>query len=220
MPNLGDIAYQTVAGATSTATHGTGAALPGLAAQIVGMRIVAADGAVISCSADEEPDVLHAARVGVGALGLVSTVTLQLVPSFHLHAVNEPMRVDDVLDGLDALVDANDHFEFFWVPHTGWALTKRNNRTTEPLSPRRPLKQWWDQIALENVAFGAVCRLDRLRPQWTPRLARALPSSGRQEFVDRSYRVFASPATCGSTRWSTRSRGRPAPRRSTGCGRS
>jgi FAD-linked oxidoreductase len=193
MANLGDIAYQTVAGATSTATHGTGVTLPGLAAQIVAMRIVTGDGSVVSCSADEEPEVFHCARVGVGALGIVSTVTLQLVPSFHLHAVNEPMRLDAVLADLDALVDGNDHFEFFWVPHTGWALTKRNNRTTEPLAPRPRLKQWWDQMAMENYAFGLVCRLGRRRPEWIPRLARALPSSGRQEYIDRSYKVYASP---------------------------
>jgi L-gulonolactone oxidase len=193
LPNLGDIAYQTVAGATATATHGTGARLPGLAAQIVGMRLVTGDGAVIECSADHEPEVFHAARVGVGALGLVSTVTLQAVPAFHLRAVNEPMRLDAVLAELDTHVDGNDHFEFFWVPHTGWALTKRNNRTTDPRAPRPRWKQWWDQIALENYAFGAVCRVGRRRPQWTPRLARALPASGRQEFVDRSDLVFASP---------------------------
>jgi L-gulonolactone oxidase len=193
LPNLGDVAYQTVTGATATATHGTGARLPGLAAQIVGMRLVTGDGAVIECSAEKEPEVFHAARVGVGALGLVSTVTLQAVPAFHLRAVNEPMRLDAVLAELDGLVDGNDHFEFFWVPHTGWALTKRNNRTTDPLAPRTPWKQWWDQIVMENYAFGAFCRLGRRRPQWTPRLARALPASGRQEFVDRSDRVFASP---------------------------
>jgi FAD-linked oxidoreductase len=193
MPNLGDIAYQTVVGATSTATHGTGATLPGLAAQIVALRIVTGDGSVVSCSADEEPEVFHCARVGVGALGIVSTVTLQLVPSFHLHAVNEPMRLDAVLADLDALVDENDHFEFFWVPHTGWALTKRNNRTTEPLAPRSRARRWWDQMAMENHAFGVVCRLGRARPEWIPGLARALPGSGRQEYVDRSYKVFASP---------------------------
>jgi L-gulonolactone oxidase len=193
MPNLGDIAYQTVAGATSTATHGTGATLPGLAAQIVALRIVAGDGSVVSCSADEEPDVFHSARVGVGALGIISTVTLQLVPSFHLRAVNEPLRVDAILADLDALVAENDHFEFFWVPHTGWALTKRNNRTTEPLAPRPRARRWWDQMAMENYAFGVVCRLGRARPLWIPRLARALPASGRQEYVDRSYKVFASP---------------------------
>jgi FAD-linked oxidoreductase len=192
-PNLGDIAYQTVSGATATATHGTGARLPGLAAQIVAMRLVAGDSTVVACSAEADPELFHAARVGVGALGIVSTLTLQLVPAFHLHAVNEPMRVDAVLADLDALVDGHDHFEFFWVPHTGWALTKRNNRSTEPLAPRSRWKQWWDQILMENYAFGALCRIGRARPQWTPRLARAVPASGRQEYVERSDRVFASP---------------------------
>jgi len=193
MPNLGDIAYQTVAGATSTATHGTGGLLTGLAAQIVALRLVTADGSVLACSAEEEPEVFHCARVGLGALGIVSTVTLQVVPAFRLEVVEQPERVDALLVDLDTHVDGNDHFEFFWVPHTGWALTKRNNRTEEPLDRRPRWKEWRDDVLVENIAFGAVCRLGRTRPQWVPRLARALPSSGRVSYVDDSYRVFASP---------------------------
>jgi L-gulonolactone oxidase len=193
LPNLGDIAYQTVAGATATGTHGTGARLPTLAAQITALRIVTGDGSVVACSAAEEPEVFRCARVGVGALGVISTVTLQAVPAFHLHAVNEPMRLDAVLADLDELVDGNDHFEFFWVPHTAWALTKRNNRTTQPLAPLPPARRWWHHMAMENYAFGALCRLGRLQPAWTPRLAHALTASGRQDYIDRSDRVFASP---------------------------
>jgi L-gulono-1,4-lactone dehydrogenase len=193
MPNLGDIAYQTIAGATSTATHGTGVRLTGLAAQIVAMRIVTADGGVIACSATEEPEVFHVARVGLGALGIVSTVTLQVAPAFRLHVVERPERVDALLADLDAHVDGNDHFEFFWVPHTGWALTKRNNRTTEPLRRRRRWRAWFDDYGMENIAFGAVCRVGRWRPALIPRLAKALPASGEVSYVDDSYRVFASP---------------------------
>ncbi len=193
MPNLGDIAYQTVAGATSTATHGTGATLRGLAAQIVGMRLVTADGSVMTCSAEEAPEVFHVARVGLGALGIVSTVTLEVVPAFTLAVVEQPLRVDDVLADLESHVDGNDHFEFFWVPHTGWALTKANNRTTEPLAPRRRTREWFDDYLMENYAFGTLCRIGRFRPSLIPRLARALPSSGRVTYRDRSYRVFASP---------------------------
>lgn len=193
MPNLGDIAYQTIAGATSTSTHGTGATLTGLAGQIIGLRLVTGDGSVVSCSATEEPEVFHCARVGLGALGIVSTVTLQVVPAFNLQVVEEPLRVDDVLAHLDEHVDTNDHFEFFWVPHTGWALTKANNRTTEPLAPRGRFRQWRDDYLVENYAFGAVCRIGRIRPQWTPKLAKALPSSGRVTYVDQSFKVYASP---------------------------
>ena len=193
MPNLGDIAYQTVAGAISTATHGTGATLRGLAAQVIGMRIVTGDGEVLACSAEVEPEVFHAARVGLGALGAISTVTLQVVPAFNLRVVEEPLRLDAVLADLDAHVDGNDHFEFFWVPHTGWALTKTNNRTTDGLARRRRWREYYDDYVLENGAFGLVCRIGRARPSLIPRLSKALPASGRVEYVDQSYRVFASP---------------------------
>jgi L-gulono-1,4-lactone dehydrogenase len=193
LENLGDIAYQSIAGATSTATHGTGARFRNISSRIVGMRIVTGDGSVVECSAEENPDVLRVARVGVGALGVVSTVTLECVPAFNLHAVEEPMRVDEVLADLDAHVDGNDHFEFFWVPHTGWALTKRNRRTDEPAQPRSRWQSFRDDYLLSNVAFGAMCRVGRRRPDLIPRLAKIIPSTGRTEYIERSDKVFASP---------------------------
>ena len=193
MENLGDIAYQSIAGAIATGTHGTGARIGTIATQVRGLRLVTGDGSVVDCSPSVEPELFSAARVGVGALGLVSTVTLQAVPNFRLHAVEEPLRLDAVLDALDDHVDGHDHFEFFWVPHTGWALTKSNDRTDEPLSPRGRWKAFRDDVLLSNVAFGALCRLGRLRPSAIPRLARALPSAGRVEYVERSDSVFASP---------------------------
>ena len=193
MPNLGDIAYQSIAGAIATATHGTGAKLGGIATQVRALRLITADGSAIDCSSEVEPELFHAARVGLGALGIVSTVTLQCVPAFNLHAVEQPMLVDELLEGLDEHVDGNDHFEFFWVPHTRWALTKRNNRTDAELAPRSRWQEFRDDILLSNVAFGALCRIGRLRPSLIPRLSAAIPSTGRLEYIDKSYRVFASP---------------------------
>ncbi|WP_143264363.1 FAD-binding protein, partial [Amycolatopsis kentuckyensis] len=86
MTNLGDIDAQTVAGAISTGTHGTGAKLGGLATQVVALELVLADGSVVSCSAGERPDLFAAARVGLGALGVITTVTLKCEPSFVLRA--------------------------------------------------------------------------------------------------------------------------------------
>jgi FAD-linked oxidoreductase len=193
LPNLGDIAYQTVAGAISTATHGTGVKLGGLATQVVGLDLVTADGSIVTCSESEEPDVFSAARVGLGALGVLGSVTLQAVPAFNLHVVEQPMRVDDLLEHIDDHVEGNDHFEFFYIPHTGWALTKRNNRTDRPLAPRKRWQEIRDDVLVQNVGFGAVCRVGRVFPALIPRLAKALPSSGRVEYVDKSWRVFASP---------------------------
>ncbi len=193
LENLGDIAYQSVAGAIATATHGTGIAFGGLATTVVGLRLVTGDGTVVDCSPDAERAVWTAARVGVGALGVVSRVTLQCVPAFNLHAVEEARPVDEVLDDLDALVDGNDHFEFFWIPGTRWALTKRNRRTSEPARPRRRWQAFRSDVVADNLAFGAMLRVGRHRPDWVPRIARRIPSAGRQDYVERSDRVFASP---------------------------
>ncbi len=193
MPNLGDIAYQTISGAISTATHGTGAKLTGIAGQVIGLDIVTGDGSIVSCSASEERNIFESARVGVGALGALSTVTLQGVPKFNLHALEEPVRVDKVIEQIDERVDNNEHFEFFWVPHTGWALTKTNNVTTASPEGQSRFKFFKDKILMENIAFGAVTKLGRLRPSAIPRLSRLVPSAGRVEYVKPSYQIFASP---------------------------
>ena len=192
MQNLGDIAYQTIAGAISTSTHGTGAKFTGIANQVVALRVVLADSSIVECSANVNAQLFSCARVGLGALGLISTVTLKVVSAFNLAVIEEPMRVDDVLQNLDLHVDSNDHFEFFWVPHTGWALTKRNNRNSLPVEPMSKMSHWYSKTLMENYAFGAVCMLGRARPSLIPKLAKALPSSGRNEYSDASHKVFAS----------------------------
>jgi FAD/FMN-containing dehydrogenase len=129
----------------------------------------------------------------VGALGVITDYTLQAVPAFRLHAIEKALPLDVVLERIDEFVDSNDHFEFFWLPHTPWALTKRNNRTEEPLQPLPKVRGWIEKTFMENVAFGALCHLGKLRPALIPRLATALPSSGKREYVNDSYKIFASP---------------------------
>jgi FAD-linked oxidoreductase len=193
LANLGDIAYQTVAGAISTSTHGTGKALTGLAGQVVAMKLINGQGQIIECSKSLNAHIFDVARVSVGALGIITEYTLQAVPSFRLRALEQPMRLDDVLENAHDLASAHDHFEFFWIPHTKWALTKRNNRTEDELQPLPRVKGWIEKTFMENYAFGALCRVGRARPSLIPRLATALPSSGSREYVDQSFKIFASP---------------------------
>jgi L-gulono-1,4-lactone dehydrogenase len=195
LPNLCDVQYQTISGATSTGTHGTGITLGNLSTQIRSMRLVTGDGSVLECSPEQRPDVFSAARIGIGALGALSTLTLQCVPAFDLHAFEQPERVDGLLDDIDGHVEDNDHFEFYWVPHTGWALTKRNNRTDRPRSRRPRWREVYEDVVVANWAFGALCRVGRMRPTAIPRLMRMLPSTGPVDYVDRSDRVFTSPRT-------------------------
>lgn len=194
MENLGDIEYQSIAGATSTATHGTGAKLGGLATQIRAMDLILGDGSTLHCSAHENPEVFECARVGLGALGVVSTVTLQCVPAFNLHAREYPMKLDECLGRLDELVDSNDHFEFWWFPHTDGAYIKANNRTGEPARPKSPRREWFEDIFLSNHVFGLLCRIGKAFPGSIPALNKLeVAALGKVSMIDRSDRVFTSP---------------------------
>ncbi|WP_338051413.1 D-arabinono-1,4-lactone oxidase [Pseudonocardia acidicola] len=194
MENLGDIDGQTVAGAISTGTHGTGARFGGLATQVRGLRLVLADGTLLDCSAEQNPDVFAAARIGLGALGVIATVTLQCVPAFLLHATEAPGLLGDVLDGFDELAAANDHAEFYWFPHTRRVLTKRNNHSRGPARPLGRLRRAIDDEFLSNTVFEWTNRLCAARPSMIPRVnALAARALSAREYVDRSYRVFASP---------------------------
>ncbi|MEM7140094.1 MAG: D-arabinono-1,4-lactone oxidase [Actinomycetota bacterium] len=194
MPNLGDIAYQSIAGATSTATHGTGAALGNLATTIVGMEIVDGHGQRIWCDETVRPDLLRVARVGIGALGIVTRVTLQCVPAFDLRADESIEVLDDVLDGFADDVAANDHFEFFWMPGARRCQVKRNNRTDEARRPESRGTYFRNKIVAENLAFGLVTRVGARFPTAAPKISK-LVSGGvaARELVDKSYKIFASP---------------------------
>ena len=193
LENLGDIAYQSVAGATSTATHGTGLHFGNLSSRIIGLRIVTGDGSIIEATAEHNADVLDVARVGVGSLGILSTVTIQCVPAFNLHAVEQAERVDAVLERWDDEILGNDHFEFFWIPNTGWALTKRNRRTLDPVQPRGRWRSFRDDYLLTNIGFDLTCRAGRFNPALGKRVAKLVPGTGRSEYIEASYKVFASP---------------------------
>ena len=162
LANLGDIDAQTIAGALATGTHGTGARLGGLATQIEALDLVLADGSLVTCSASARPELFAAARVGLGALGVVSAVTLRCVPSFTLAADERPMPVEQVIEEFDALAAANDHFEFYWFPYGRQALVKRNNRVPSGGPAAAPMPGWrrfWEFEVMENAAFGTLCRV-------------------------------------------------------------
>lgn len=194
LENVGDIDAQTIAGAISTATHGTGARLPNLSAQVVALTLVLADGSTLQCSRESEPELWRAARVGLGALGVVAEVTLRCVPAFTLRGVDAPAPLQDVLERFEALVHDNDHFEFFVFPHADTALTRTNNRVAQAPRPPGALRAYAEDVLLANRAFELFCRAGRRWPAQIPRLNRVVTRlAGSRERIDRSDAIFASP---------------------------
>src|SRR5580692_5159582 len=201
MANLGDIDAQTVSGAISTGTHGTGAQLAGIAAQVAGLVLVLADGSAVSCSATERPDLFNAARVSVGALGVLASVTLQCVPAFTLAADERPMPLSEVLGRFGEFAAGNDHFEFYWFPYGKNALVKRNNRISAAPGDARPTagpmpkwRRFLEYEVMENAAFGALCRTGRAVPATIKPLNRlAAATLSKRTYSAPSHEVFVTP---------------------------
>ncbi|MFC4536432.1 D-arabinono-1,4-lactone oxidase [Sphaerisporangium dianthi] len=190
LANMGDITEQTVAGAIQTGTHGTGRDVGGLADQVVELEMVLADGSITTVSGG---DLFDAARVGLGALGILTAVTFRVEPSFLLRSDRRPMRLSEMLDSLDQVTRENEHLDFFWLPHTDTCLTKRNNRSPGPAAPPGAFRHWLDSVFLENTLFHALCAVGGRFPGAIPALngisAGALSPSCH---TDKAYKVFTS----------------------------
>ncbi|MFD4443646.1 D-arabinono-1,4-lactone oxidase [Nocardia sp. NPDC058519] len=193
-PNLGDIDTQSLAGATATATHGTGARLRNISAALHSVEVLRADGTRVELNEQTDPDGWRAARVSVGALGIVTAATLQLEPSFVLECVERPVPLNDVLADIDEFADGSDHFEFFAFPHSETAMTKSIDRTESPEEPRGKVREWINDILIANHVYDGMCRLGRRIPAAIPMIHRAATLAGsNNRQVDRSYRVFSTP---------------------------
>ena len=195
--NMGDIAEQTVAGAISTGTHGSGGRVASLSAQVRGLELVTGTGEVMRTSADQHPEVLDVARLGLGALGILTTVTLAVEPLILLRAHERPVSWDEGMATLDDLVAAHDHVDAYWFPHTGRMQVKTDDRLAVPVEQAEPLPRWralLDDDLLANRLFDRLVRLGNTWPAVVPPInrvsARAL---GERTYTDIPHRVFTTP---------------------------
>ncbi|MFZ4894027.1 D-arabinono-1,4-lactone oxidase [Plantibacter sp. Mn2098] len=198
MENLGDVDRQSISGAISTGTHGTGTTFGGLSTQVVGITIVTADGELLTADEHEHPELLPALALSLGALGIIVQVTLQCVPAFVLQAVERPEPVEPLLPTLLERAAEVDHFEFYWFPHTDTALTKTNTRLPGDAAraPIPPLRRWVDDTAIANGAYRVLCNAGVAAPAIIPRMnTLADKLTGNREFTDHSTNVFTTSRT-------------------------
>ncbi|XPP26483.1 MAG: D-arabinono-1,4-lactone oxidase [Leucobacter sp.] len=196
LENMGDVDRQTISGATSTGTHGTGLRFGSLATRITGATLVTGRGEVLTVDETQHPELLPAVALGLGALGVLVTLTIQCVPRFLMRAVEEPIRLETLLEEFEARNREADHFEFFWFPHTEKARTKTNSRLPFAAGeePRTVLSNFLDEEFANNAVFGALVGLERWMPASTPRVNRFIEAvSSRRDYTEDSHRVFVTP---------------------------
>ena len=193
LENLGDIDVQTVAGAISTATHGTGERFGNISAQVEALELVTADGSVVECSRESDPDLWRAARVGLGSLGAIATVTFRVVPAFTIRRHDHPLPLDEAFARLDELAAANDHFEFYVFPHTRTALCRESRHVEEPPQPYGRVEEFLRETVLENHALALLCGIAKRFPGRIPAINRFITRtlSGSVK-TDASHRVFST----------------------------
>jgi FAD-linked oxidoreductase len=193
LENQGDIDVQGIAGAISTATHGTGIGYGNLSSRVEGVRLVDGRGELVELEAESDADGLRATRVGAGAVGVITELTVRCVPAFTIRRVADSAPLAETLARLDEHVEENDHFEVFVFPYSDLALTLESRRTDEDPQPGSRRERWMQEVLVENVALGAAMRLGRALPRLIPHIGRQGPRlATRTVTVDRSWRVYAS----------------------------
>ncbi len=195
--NMGDIEEQTLAGATSTGTHGTGGIAAGLSAQIAGLELVSGAGELITANAETNADIFEFARVGLGALGVLTTITFRVEPLFVMEAHERPMKWDDALASYDDMVADAHHVDMFWFPHTDHTQVKQNRRLAVDVSEANPPSRfaaWREDEFLSNTVFGWACALGNKRPSMIPAINNISGQAlSERTYSDIAHKVFTSP---------------------------
>jgi FAD-linked oxidoreductase len=192
LENLGDIDTQSIAGAIATGTHGAGTAFGNLCTQVRALKFVNGQGELVSCSLDQNPELFRAVVLSLGALGIITEVTLKCVPAYNLSLRIARQHLDEVLENLPRYNAENRHFEFYWFPHTPYVMTKSVNLTNAPPDPRA-LKNYLQEMVFENYAFLALCELAYRLPGLARPISRfAAATIGPYHKQKKSYEVFST----------------------------
>ncbi len=194
MENLGDIDVQSLAGAISTGTHGTGISFGNLGTQVTELTLMKADGEILVCSETENHDIFKAAQVSLGALGVILKYKVKCLPAYKLHFIEKKESVEDCLDNLYEHIYSNRNFEFYWFPYTDVTQLKISNTTEQEVKDNSMVNYVVNDVLLENVLFGGMARMAKyvsMANKAVAKISGAAVSEG--EKVNWSHKVYATP---------------------------
>jgi L-gulonolactone oxidase len=172
----GSVAAQSVAGAISTGTHGSAVGHGNMATGVRGLRLVTQEGEALDCSPSEQPDLFAAARVSLGCLGIVTRVTLAVVPLFQLEERAEPLPLEDVVANMEDIARSAEYVKLWWLPHTDSVQVFRCERTEAPTDASR-FQAWLDDAVVNPFVFPPLLWVGRRFPSWIPAMNRLIASS-------------------------------------------
>lgn len=194
LKNLGSISKQSLAGATSTGTHGTGINYQILGSQIEECALIKADGEKIIINRERDKELYQMAVVNLGCLGIISEITLNIVPAFNLHDETTVVDFDTVIDQLHELAAATDHFKLWWFPHTDQVVVYKYTRTQESVNDSR-LRQWFMDEFVSVAAYRLFLKIGAINRNWRKNINKALVQKFIQPLnrIEKSYKVFNVP---------------------------
>lgn len=193
LENMGDIDRQSIAGAISTGTHGTGVGFGTMSTQVIRLKIINGKGEVIICSADQDPELFKCAQISLGALGVITEFTLQCVAQFKMELAIQPDSLEAVLNSYQELNTQNRNFEFYWFPNTIRVMTKQA-RLTEKSVDRNSIKSFFQDYILENMGYQVINEVARIFPTRTIALSKfSARTVSKVQKVNYSHKVFTTP---------------------------
>lgn len=195
MINLGDIDVQSLAGATATGTHGTGTAFGNISSEIVGFRLLTADGQLLQCSATENADIFGGGRISLGALGIITQLTLNIVPTYKLEFTSAAGPFEETMPRIAQYNEENRNFEYYYFPYSETLQLKTSN-PTEKAVDHTPVLDYFNDVVMENMVFGMVTKLGSWVPAFKKTISRAMAKTfPRGTTIQHSHKVYATVRT-------------------------
>jgi L-gulono-1,4-lactone dehydrogenase len=191
LPNIGTLHSQSIAGAVSTGNHGTGLAHPALAGEILALRLVTAAGEVLALDGDSDPDLFRAAKTSLGALGVLTEVTLRCVPAFRLRLSTDSAPLPEVADRLPEILASGDHVQTSWLAWKDRVGIRTATRTDEPPTPRTRHRQY--TTTMEELRCGVLGQIGRINPGLMGAIADGLSGRAKGPYTGVSHHVYTFP---------------------------